>query len=879
MKLDCTRTTYTLALIISTLLTISCGSQQEDASQTLNSTLKRAQAYVNQGQYRAAIIESKNALRTAPKSLKAVNLAAQINIAIGQAAGAIALLEPHKDSNNTETTLLLSKAYLMRGKYRSALNTLNNLNLNLNLTNAQKLTKAYITFKSKLSQDHYSEAASALQVIESLSTATTDKAEYEYLSATLLMKQNNIPETLLATERALQHTPTHTDALLLNASIAYKQNDLDLSDSLLSDALLSLDETDITLPQKTKILNSLIKVLSASGRSSEALIYSRILASNNPQAAEKQSKFKEAVELYKNGEYDKAELLLTELNKSSSNLQSRNLLGLLSLKKGDIEGAEAYFSKGFDPETASNRAIALLARTQLSLKQPNKVVAMLKEEVKARSGNAEMLALYGLAALATGSETEGIDALKKALALAPERYRLRMAIADYYASNGKLTESLSQLELAYKANPDVIDIQKQLLKLYMQVGLDKTKPVFYAALKEMPSNSRLNFLVGALESSKGDVRKGKPFFKRSIAIDNSNVDALYALALIELADKQPKNAQKTFLRLIKQSPDHVKAYMGLATAMVESERGDGIEKMMTDLQSAYKTSIGPPIALSQLYLQKNNLAQSLTQAQKAFTLNSTLPVSRNQILKVHNLLLQKALRDKDTSNARKHIINALKIAPDSLFFLASLVSLETTSGNITEAKKVAAQYQKLDATSARSNLLLTDIAIAENKPDVAYTYAKSAWDTSKNNTTGEKLYSIIRQSDKPLAITFLDEWATALPKTGQPLREKGNMLLIDKEYMSAITLFEKAIALQPNDVISLNNLAWLYQTQGDSRAISSALKAYTLAPKSAPICDTYGWILSQNGNKDKAITILKEALALAPTNTEIAEHLKKAKNL
>ena len=63
---------------------------------------------------------------------------------------------------------------------------------------------------------------------------------------------------------------------------------------------------------------------------------------------------------------------------------------------------------------------------------------------------------------------------------------------------------------------------------------------------------------------------------------------------------------------------------------------------------------------------------------------------------------------------------------------------------------------------------------------------------------------------------------------------------------------------------------------GDKQALSLSAQAYKLAPKNAAVLDTYGWINSQIGDKQLGIELLKQALALAPNDKTIAEHLNKA---
>jgi predicted Zn-dependent protease len=85
-----------------------------------------------------------------------------------------------------------------------------------------------------------------------------------------------------------------------------------------------------------------------------------------------------------------------------------------------------------------------------------------------------------------------------------------------------------------------------------------------------------------------------------------------------------------------------------------------------------------------------------------------------------------------------------------------------------------------------------------------------------------------------------------------------------KRWAQAIPLYKEVIALQPNNALALNNLAWaLYETK-DPEAMAIAEKAYALAPKSPEVLDTFGTILLAKGDAARATDILKMAVSGAP---------------
>jgi len=64
---------------------------------------------------------------------------------------------------------------------------------------------------------------------------------------------------------------------------------------------------------------------------------------------------------------------------------------------------------------------------------------------------------------------------------------------------------------------------------------------------------------------------------------------------------------------------------------------------------------------------------------------------------------------------------------------------------------------------------------------------------------------------------------------------------------TAIAQYELLAQKYPNDQHVLNNLAWAYGENGDSRAVATAEKAFRINEANAAVADTYGWMLFDSG--------------------------------
>ena len=88
-----------------------------------------------------------------------------------------------------------------------------------------------------------------------------------------------------------------------------------------------------------------------------------------------------------------------------------------------------------------------------------------------------------------------------------------------------------------------------------------------------------------------------------------------------------------------------------------------------------------------------------------------------------------------------------------------------------------------------------------------------------------------------------------------------------------MTANEHVVKAEPTDGISLNNLAWLYYTQGDERALETARKAQAAMPGNGSVLDTLGWILVEAGELEEGISVLTNAVERSDAHPTVRYHL------
>jgi tetratricopeptide (TPR) repeat protein len=115
--------------------------------------------------------------------------------------------------------------------------------------------------------------------------------------------------------------------------------------------------------------------------------------------------------------------------------------------------------------------------------------------------------------------------------------------------------------------------------------------------------------------------------------------------------------------------------------------------------------------------------------------------------------------------------------------------------------------------------------------------------------------------------TWLETALTNHPKSPTLLTHLAAVRRLQKDYRDVIALFRKVIDNDPNDTLTLNNLAWLLalSERNGPEALPLIQRAIALDGPQAEYLDTRAVVYLTMGDVSKAVADLKEAMAERPT--------------
>ena len=206
-----------------------------------------------------------------------------------------------------------------------------------------------------------------------------------------------------------------------------------------------------------------------------------------------------------------------------------------------------------------------------------------------------------------------------------------------------------------------------------------------------------------------------------------------------------------------------------------------------------------------------------------------------------------------------------------------LTRVYATSDRISDGIADARKMQKANPTRAVGFALEGQMLLAQKKPAEASAVFREGLSREPVPLLSVMTYSALQSAGKPdQAAAMAQRWQKEHPQDTQLHTYQTQQAVMAADYRTAVQHSNAVLALEPDNVTVLNNLAWSLNELGDPKALEYAERAYALGSSIPSVVDTLGWILVQRGDAARGLGLLREASAQAPDDPEIRLHLAKA---
>ncbi|MDJ0710588.1 MAG: PEP-CTERM system TPR-repeat protein PrsT [Woeseiaceae bacterium] len=883
-----------LAVLLSTfvLATFSaCGLRLSDEE-----LVARATAAAGQDDFRAAIIDLKTVLQRDPQNLDArVSLgriylqAAEPYDAEKELRKAVELGVPRSD-----VLVSLGEALLAQGAHDLVLGEIDQADAP---DDAARVKINLIRGDAELALGRVETARQ--QYVAALENEAENPVAYLGIAATYLA-EGHAEQALVTIERAIELAPDFAPAWMARGAFRLGRQAHDVAEQDFLKALELAEAQGIPAVAQSA-LASLADIQLFRGDITGAADYARRLERLAPGTLV--ASYTTARVAFASGEIDRAVGLLQQILKEAPDFrQAHFLFGAVSRAKGNLAQAEMYLSSVVSSLPDNVEARKLLADVRL---RQHKVAdaadalgPILDDQSLADGG---LLAAAGLLKLKAGDEQQGVDLLRRSVDADPADVDRKMDLAAVYLAVGQTDQAIALLESLADSDAD-----EHRLEVLNVVSLQRSGDVAAARQKALElaaasnDNPELYNVLGGIHEQLGDLGSARDSFLQALALDNTNVAALLRLGQMDVAQQRYADARLRYRRALQIAPDNVPVILQLARlGMLEGDVAGSVS-WLEKARDHSRDALMPRIQLATHYLKQNRLEEALRVAQEAVQIDESDARSRN-------LLGVAQMATSDLVSADRSFSAAIRLDPEVAAYRFNYARLKYMTGDQRTAMRLIRENFAAHPYHVPSATQLAEYLVRDGQFDAAVQVAEQLRKDPANAGHGYALYGDILAAaqrhneaieayaraiaiapSRDLAVrAYKARSRAAHARPYEPLQDylqtnpgdaRTRMLLAEGYHASGETKaaaaeYEKLLQSNPDNVVALNNLAWILLEDGDPRAIDVAAAAYELVPDNGAIADTYGWVLLRQGQPEAGLGILEQAAASTPGNPEIHYHL------
>ncbi len=413
-------------------------------------------------------------------------------------------------------------------------------------------------------------------------------------------------------------------------------------------------------------------------------------------------------------------------------------------------------------------------------------------------------------------------------------------VVETLVAQSKVTEATSMLDQMLKDNPNNQDAVQMRAALRLQGGrpeeVRKAISELTPLLSKQPKNPVLRFNIGRAYLTLHELDAAAVQLREAVNLKPDFVPPRLAMAQIYLFKRQFGDALTESGEVLKYDPQNSVAKLIRTAGLMGSGM---LDEARSEVENTLKGNPNSAEALFQLGLL--NLAQKkLDQSEAAFTkMRNIVPGDSRPVFGL-----------AEVSFARGDSAGALRLLQD----------------------QVDKFPERTDFRLALANSLLRASRFQEAIGQYKYLLSKDPQSASLHLRIGE---TYRRSGDLKASVEHFEKARSLAPKDPQASLYLAISYDTGGRRNDAKPLYEEVLNEQPDNVVALNNLAFILAEEGQDldRALTLAQRAKQRAPNNDDVADTLGWIYIKKNLPNSAVSIFQDLVKKQPDRSTFLYHL------
>ncbi|MHC4571438.1 MAG: tetratricopeptide repeat protein [Planctomycetota bacterium] len=545
------------------------------------------------------------------------------------------------------------------------------------------------------------------------------------------------------------------------------------------------------------------------------------------------------------GELDPASDILEKMLLDDPNNQAVCLsLVLLKMRQNNFTEAGELLTKL--KIQAPNSLPITVAQIELNVRQGKSSEAMLLcDEIVSKFNNAPAYILRARTFAMLGQAERAKKDFEHATTIEPNNAEAWTAKSDFYHSIAQTDIAIIDIRKAISVAPDNLAVQKRAISLFLASidpdTIHEGKKILDKALTSDPEDIELRLYKARSLLAEGTA----PAIKQATSIlqkiteDQPNLSSAWALlAEIALRQGQSLKAIDIALQGLVHWPND-KSLL-LLKARSEAARSPALAiPTLKALRELDPNDVDAVVHLANTYLAADQPQKAANLLKKQLISRSGSPDERKI-----NMALAVALHKSGDKPKSQEIFDSLnQSAPD-------------------DPSPLLAQAQLLKDDKLWNQLNQKAINWCQNHPEDTYTPITIASDLAATESNQAK------KTAEYLLRGILDRDPNSLPA----MNMLAMLLHLTGRSAESTTLYQQILTLQPDNLVAINNLAWiLCEEHGKyQQALELAQRGLRTAPNYTDLIDTRGVVYCKLGQYNKALQDFTKCLELYPDGTPSA---------
>jgi tetratricopeptide (TPR) repeat protein len=479
-----------------------------------------------------------------------------------------------------------------------------------------------------------------------------------------------------------------------------------------------------------------------------------------------------------------------------------------------------------------------------------------------------------------------IEQYQEIVKLEPNNVEGHLLLGRLYRLDNDMVKAESEFKTAIKLQPDSEEALTTLAYLYNDEGDANRAIQTLSSIPESERSAKLYSALGYTYEEQKDFKNAITAYRKAVALDHDNLDAMRGLAQNLLNDGQLDAALSEYKTIADANPEDPQTYLNMSDIYRRTgqfnEALDSLQKASSMVQDSvevpYRTAV--IYEIQGRYDDAAQVLQDLLKKTEKPDGNYSSGERNNRAIFVERL----GSVYRDQNNVPLAIETFRKMLPlgddNAKRAYQEMIDTYRDAKQWQQATAVAKEASTRLPQDRDLRLVLDSQLADQGQPDQALADVRSML---KGTPADREIYIALAQMysrlkrwpDAEQAI----EKATQLSKKADDkeyaLFLHGSIYERQKKYDQAEQLFRQVLAIDSQNAMTLNYLGYMMADHGShvEEALGYIKRAVQLDPANGAYLDSLGWAYFKMGNYDMAEEQLRKASQHMASDPTVQEHL------